>query len=99
MRRIAMAGIARKRNSLKIGKTIEMDMAGSGGDENKREAEASRKLTHHQSKAKQSDSLQFRVFDLSKSAHRENLKRSLVGVGGLEGRVRHCLALTTKAHV
>ena len=35
-----------------------------------------------------------RVLDLSKLAHRESLKRSHVGVGGLEVRGRQRLALT-----
>ena len=34
------------------------------------------------------------VLNLSKLTHRESLNRSLVGVGGLEVRVRQCLALT-----
>ena len=34
------------------------------------------------------------VLNLSNLTHRESLKRSLVGVGGLEVRERQCLALT-----
>ena len=37
-------------------------------------------------------------FDLSNLAHRESLKRSLVGVGGLEVRGRQRLTLTSVRH-
>ena len=39
------------------------------------------------------------VLDLSKLTHREGLKRSLVGVGGLEVRGRQCLALTSACYL
>ena len=39
------------------------------------------------------------VFDLSELTHLQNLKRSLVGVGGLEVRVRQCLALTSACYL
>ena len=39
------------------------------------------------------------VFDLSKLAHLQGPKRSFVGVGGLEVRVRQSLALTLMCHL
>ena len=38
-------------------------------------------------------------FDLSKLTHRESLKRSFVGVGGLEVRERQRLALTLMCYL
>ena len=68
---------------------------GSGANENKREAEAPLKFDTppKQSKAKP------RVFDPSKLTHRQSLKRSLVGVGGLEVRGRQRLTLTLMCHL
>ena len=55
-------------------------------------------LTHLQSQLWQI-SLSRVVLDLSKLTHRQGLKRSFVGVGGLEGRGRQCLALTLACYL
>ena len=57
---------------------------------NKREAEASQRINT----PPKPDKASHYVLNLSKLAHREGLKRSLVGVGGLEVRGRQCLTLT-----
>ena len=54
---------------------------------------SNRPLTHHQSEEAYNGALSFGL-DLSELTHRESLKRSLVGVGGLEVRGRQRLALT-----
>ena len=85
-------------DALKLHRQGTWGAPGSGAGENKREAEASRKFNtppKHQSPPKLTQLL----FALSKLAHRQSLKRSLVGVGGLEVRGRQCLALTSACYL
>ena len=79
-------------DALKLHRQGTWGAPGSGAGENKREAEASHKLNTP-------PKLTQLLFALSKLAHRQSLKRSLVGVGGLEVRGRQCLALTSACYL
>ena len=60
-------------DALKLHRQDTWGAPGSGAGENKREAEASHKVTHHQSKVR---SLMSGVLDLSKLTHRQSYVHS-----------------------